>query len=742
MQASTSTTLDCHLTSAIKLRARSLIVIALLCLATYPRALAQSSFVPDGTVHIDATPGHEINTFDPDRALGSSIDVLSHNDIDKVYTPHILQESLSAGWEPITYRNNSELRMAAWHWNEDGSWSDAAHKSGYFTGSTELGEPIRYILSYALPHRGFSTSGDRPLRGPNLTYWKSNPYLTSKFTGESDALHPQWVIVDLGAEKPVNAIRIAWENPYAIAYQVEYWIGKRALDFDEGPLGEWKTFSSGLIKNGHGGIVNLKLSDVPVNTQYVRILMTESSNTCDLHGAGDLRNCVGYAIQDVRLGTADSEGAFAEVEKNLADAPTSYSSSSIDPWHSASDVNATGGYQHSGFDLFFTSGITNNLPAMIPVTMLYGTPEDAAAEIAYVEKRGYPIGYVEMGEEPDGKHAMPEDYAALYIQWAAAIHKVDAKLKLGGPIFEGVNEDIRVWPDAQGRTSWMGRFVDYLKTHGRISDLAFVSFEHYPFDPCTITWKTLYGEPRLMQHILQVWRDDGVPKDVPLMVTESHLANQLTGPMTTIFAALWLADSVGSFFEGGGAAYYHSPIQPQGIQKTCLGWSSWSNFVSDENYNITGYTSPYFAAHMINKEWAQHRSGLHRMFASSTDVKDSDGNILVTSYALYRPDGEWSLMLVNRDETSPHHVRVQFEDSEDKRSAAFSGPVTVTSFGSEQYVWIDDGPNSHADPDHSPVATVVAATSGTIFRLPKASITVLRGKAAGLRLGRLDQSTH
>ena len=132
------------------------------------------------------------------------------------------------------------------------------------------------------------------------------------------------------------------------------------------------------------------------------------------------------------------------------------------------DVNEGGGYQHSGFDLFFTSGLTNNLPAMIPVTMLYGTPDDAAAQIAYIEKRGYPIGYIEMGEEPDGKHAMPEDYAALYLQWATAIHKVDPKLKLGGPIFEGVNEDIRVWPDAQGRTSWMGRFVDYLKSHGRL----------------------------------------------------------------------------------------------------------------------------------------------------------------------------------------------------------------------------------------------------------------------------------
>ena len=55
---------------------------------------------------------------------------------------------------------------------------------------------------------GFATSGDRPVQGPNLSYWKSNPYLTSKFTGESDALHPQWVIVDLKADKPVNAVRI------------------------------------------------------------------------------------------------------------------------------------------------------------------------------------------------------------------------------------------------------------------------------------------------------------------------------------------------------------------------------------------------------------------------------------------------------------------------------------------------------------------------------------------------------
>ncbi|HZR57004.1 MAG TPA: discoidin domain-containing protein [Terriglobales bacterium] len=683
------------------------------------------------TVHVDAMPTHVINSFNPDSALGSSMDVLSHSGIDQVYSPHIVQEALSAGWGPITYRNNSELRMAAWHWTENGTWSDAANKSGYFTGSTELKEPLRYILSYALPHRGFSTSGDTPLQGPNLSYWKSNPYLTSKFTNESDSLHPQWVVVDLKAEKPVDAIRIAWASPYATTYQVEYWVGKDALDFDYGPKGEWKSFSSGTIKNASGGTVVLKLAEAPISTRFVRVLMTESSNTCDEHGAQDIRNCVGYAIREIRAGTIDSSGAFVEVNKIFTDKPTTYTSSSIDPWHSAGDVDATGNYQHSGFDVFFTSGITNNLPAMIPVTMLYGTPEDAAAEIAYVEKRNYNLGYVEMGEEPDGKRAMPEDYAALYIQWATAIHKIDPKLKLGGPVFEGVNEDIHVWPDAQGRTSWMGRFVDYLKSHGHLGDLAFVSFEHYPFEPCAITWKTLYTEPQLMKHILQVWREDGVPKDVPLMVTENHLAANLTGPMTTIFAALWLADNVGSFFEGGGAAFYHSPIQPQGLQDSCLGWASWSNFVADDYYNIRGYTSPYFAAHMINLEWVQHRSGVHRMFPSSNDIKDSEGNALVTSYAVYRPDGEWSIMLVNRDENNPHNIQVVFNDSK-KQNKYFSGPVRLATFGSEQYVWINDGQNSHADPDGPPVATVLPGGSQASFTLPKASVTVLRGKVEGL----------
>ena len=684
------------------------------------------------TIHVDATPGHAVNSFDPDRALGTSLDVQPAGVIDQIFTEPILKEMKSAGWGPITYRNNTELRSLAWHWNENGKWSDPEHKSGYFTGSSEPTEFIREIPSYSLPHRGFTRTGGGPSRltdGDPATYWKSNPYLTRKYTGESDSKLPQWIILDLNEPKQLSAIRIAWAEPYGKSYTVDYWIGKTPLG--RAPSGEWKTIPSGAVTGGKGGTVTMNFAKQPVTARYIRVWMTESSDTCDTHGPGDPRNCAGYAISEVYAGSMDENGMFVDfVQHSSDDKQTATWCSSVDPWHSATDI-LTKGSRHTGFDLFYTSGITNSLPAMIPVAMLYGTPDDAAAQIAYIKKRGYPIGWIEMGEEPDGQRMLPEDYAALYLQFATAIHKVDPTLKLGGPVFEGVNEDIQVWPDAQGRTSWSGRFLDYLKARGRLGDLTFWSFEHYPFEPCSITWEDLYREPQLMSHILKVFREVGVPKSVPLMVTESSISWRLTGPMSQLFGALWLADNIGSFFEAGGGAFYHSPIQPQPVRNTCLGSATWANFIAGPNSEVKGYTSFYYGSRMINLEWVKHGAGVHEMFPASSSIRDDAGNLVVTSYAVRRPDGVWSLMLVNKDESNPHRVRVVLEDSARKKEASFEGPVSMTTFGSDQYVWQEEGNNSHADPSKPPVTYVVSDGSTASFELPKASVTVLRGKVKG-----------
>jgi hypothetical protein len=686
------------------------------------------------TIRVDTTPAHAIN-FDPDLALGSSMDNLPDRTFDAVYTEPLVKEALSAGWGPITYRLYTELTISSWHWNPNGTWSDAAHQSGYFTGSAEPKEPFRRSFGYTLPHRGSTHSDDSATRYSRLTdgapetYWKSNPYLTEKFTGESDSLHPQWIIVDLGTPQDISAIRIAWANPYATKYAVQYWDGDDA--FNKPANGVWTLFPSSEVRDAKGGSVKLKLSRAPVKTRYLRIWMTESSNTCDTHGSGDPRNCVGYAINELYAGNFTATGDFIDlITHSPAQNQTATYVSSTDPWHTAADIEEQ--RVQTGLDLFFTSGFTNHLPAMIPTALLYGTPEDSAAELAYLEKRGYPISYVEIGEEPDGKKTMPEDYGALYLQWATALHRVDPKLKLGGPVFEGFNEDLLVWPDARGRTSWMGRFVDYLKEHGRLNDLTFVSYEHYPFPPCEVSWSDLYREPELVRHMLHVWREDGVPENVPLMITESNLSWALTETMSDLFAALWLADNAGSFLANGGAAFYHSPIQPEPLRAGCHGFGTYGNFVANEKLEIRQHTSQYFASHLINLEWVQHGAGVHWLAPASADVTDQAGHALITAYAAKRPDADWSLMLINKDPTNAHEVNIEFASTDNSAPRHFSGPLTRVTFGAAQYVWHSDAARSHADPDGPPAASTVNVKPGATFTLPPASVTVLRGKLGNL----------
>ncbi len=695
------------------------------------------------TITVDLAPAKAI-PLDPERALGSSLDILPAKTFEKVFSPETIKQSLSAGWGPITYRQNTELSIGAWHWNPHGRWSDEKNESGYFTGhdfpSPDPEGQLRVSYGYPLPHRGNTRNGgashgySRLTDGDLGSYWKSNPYLSAKFTGESDSLHPQWVVIDFAAPQPIDAIRIAWANPFATKFSVQYWQGKDNLpagDAMDKPLsGTWVTFPQGDFASPSANSGVLRLNSAPIRTRYLRVVMMESSNTCDSHGAADPRNCVGYAVNEISAGNFAADGAFVDLVKHIpGDNQTVTLVSSIDPWHSEADRNPNS--VQTGFDLFFRSGYTNRLPAMIPVAMLYGTPEDSAAELAWLRKRGYSISYVEMGEEPDGQYMQPEDYGALYLQWATALHKVDPELKLGGPIFEGVNDDIKVWPDGNGKTSWLGRFVDYLKSHNRLRDLSFVSFEHYPIEPCNVNWSDLYREPEWTRSVLQAWRSDGVTENIPLMNTESNLSWELTEPMQDVMAALWLADSVGSFFQygGPGAVYFHSPIQPEPLRPGCRGYSTYGNFVADEELNIKQYTSQYFASRMINFDWVKHGAGVHQFHPAISAISDDAGNIIVTAYAVTQPSGELSVLLVNKDATNAHRAQIKFSAGAGSAGEQhFDGKISVTTFGAEQYVWHPEGAKSHADPDGPPAASEIAAPADATFTLPRASITVLRGR--------------
>ena len=703
------------------------------------------------TIEVDVTPGHVLNRFVPTETLGAGIDRIATEALDPQLKQPALGKTLAAGWQTVSYRQNTELLVEAWHWNPEGEWTDARGQ-GYFTGSTALGKPIQYSYGYALPRRGFTRndgSGNagfsRLTDGNENTFWKSNPYLAQRFTGEPDSAHPQWVILDLNTPQKIDSLRIVWGAPFATHYVVQYWTGDDPIK--SATKGAWQEFPLGGISAGKGGTETLRLAAQAMAVRYLRIWMTESSNTCDSGASSDPRNCVGYAIKELYLGTTTSDGALHDLIRHTADQEqTTTYCSSVDPWHTSEDL-VTKKQVQPGFDLFYTSGITRGLPAMIPIALIYGTPEDAVAEISYLKKRNYPISFIEMGEEADGQYMLPEDYAALYVQFADALHRLDPALKLGGPSFQGVNKDIEVWPDANGQSSWVRRFVNYLQARNRLSDLSFFSFEHYPLEPCKLTWASLYDEPELLTNIMRTWREDGLAPGTPLLITEGNLASAPSETYMDIFSGLWLADYVGSFLAAGGNGIYYFHYLPIPMEHGCNDSpATFGMFTVDNNYQIQQPLAQFFVAQMMNHEWVQPGKTANQVIPAKADLDDGAGHALVTAYALARPDGEMSLLIVNRDQSVGHKVRVRFRDDTSKTESYFDGSVASIRFGRAQYFWhpavtvflahvghnydssVQTEKDGHADPDGPPLSSELSATKDTLYDLPAASVTVLRGR--------------
>src|ERR1700682_4477471 len=89
------------LMSACKTRAAACILVAM---AVVPLARAQN-------IRVDVTPSHATNTIKPTEALGAGIDRLPYGAADKLFVDDTIKQILSAGWQTVTYRQNTELHV-------------------------------------------------------------------------------------------------------------------------------------------------------------------------------------------------------------------------------------------------------------------------------------------------------------------------------------------------------------------------------------------------------------------------------------------------------------------------------------------------------------------------------------------------------------------------------------------------------------------------------------------------------
>ena len=726
-------------------RTRTHLLCSLVCATVVLQPLPGSAQRPSRIkmVTVSITPGHPANRFIPSHALGAGIDGHDKGDADRQLKPKNIEAMLSAGLKSLTYRLRTELANDVWHWNPQGVWSDPARKEGYWISDSKSDTPIEVSFGYRLPRRGNTIDQgnddgySRLDDGDRGSFWKSNPYLDRSFTREDNSLHPQWIVIEFNEPKLINAARLLWGKPFAMSYRVQYANFDDISDIALNPPGLWRDFPSGvvnirtvvdLLKQPDDSDAILRLSAKPIKTRSIRILMTRSSGSLSEEGM-DTRGRLGFAMREVYLGQVDNSGKFHDEIHHGADrnSQTVMYVSSTDPWHRAGDLDE--GVEQPGFDRVFHSGLTNNLPVLLATGLLLNTPENAANEIHYLKSRGYSFDRVELGEEPDGQYTTPEDFGALYLQWADAIHAVDPNVKLGGPSFQEIQPGDEPPAQRRGNSAWMKRFLNYLRERGRLRDFAFFSFEWYPFDDvCEPVAPQLLRAPNMLTTALSEMERRGLPRSIPWIISEYGYSAFTTRAEISIEGALLNADIVGRFLTLGGDQAFlfgYTPSQSHRDQACTAGNNML--FLMDNNGEILHRFATYFGARLLTQEWTKPGDEWHEVYPATADVTNGKGEAIVTAYAVYRPDRLWSLLVINKDPRNSYQVKVRFLAESRGAASAFAGPVDLYQFSGSQYELNDDKNNPYPTKADPPTHRVVPGNRSSLFELPAYSLTVLRG---------------
>jgi hypothetical protein len=702
---------------------------------------------PSATVTVNFNPGHPANRFTPAHALGAAVDGHDKGIMDLQMSATNIQAMLSAGLNSLSYRLRTELANDAWHWNPIGKWSDKNKIRGYWTSDNTSAGPIEHSYGYRLPRRGNTidqANDDGYSRlddGDQQSFWKSNPYLDRAFTAENNSFHPQWIVIEFAKPELVNTLRLAWAEAFATRYKIQYGNFDDVSDIALSPAGTWQDFPRGVIRDGRGGEVSLRLSPAPIKARWLRILMTESSPTNlqgSTNGADDPRDRLGFAVYELYAGVTDGKGEFHDLIRHSASraGQTIIHVSSTDPWHRESDLDQ--GVEQPGFDRIFRDGLTNGRPVFLPTGLLYDEPENAANEIRYLRARGYKFDRVELGEEPDGQYITPEDFGALYLEWADAIHQVDPNVKLGGPSFQEIMPADPTSRIRLGNSAWLARFLDYLKRRGRASDYSFFSFEWYPFDEvCAPSAPQLASAPGLLVDALHDMELRGLSRRIPWIISEYGYSAFATRAEISIEGALLNADIVGKFLELGGDQAFLFGYTPGYVDRDfpCTAGNNML-FSMDADGNIKHRFATYFGARLLTREWLQPGDEVHEIYPATSNVRNGEGQELIAAYAVHRPDELWSLLLINKDPKRAFQTGVIFRNPLSRSTGGFLGRLDTFQYSSKQYVLGGTAGNPYPvraeEPDHRVIQS--SPSRPPQVSLPPYSLTVIRGALGPLRL--------
>jgi hypothetical protein len=219
----------------------------------------------------------------------------------------------------------------------------------------------------------------------------------------------------------------------------------------------------------------------------------------------------------------------------------------------------------------------------------------------------------------------------------------------------------------------MGRFLDALRTHNRLHEFGFFSFEWYPFDDVCGDVKKQLAETRTVLHrVLAQYRADGVPTSIPWLVTEYGWSSYAAEAEVDLPGAIFNTEFVADFLAEGGAAAYFYGLEPGAIfaePRPCHQYGNLLLFLGDDDHNMRAKLATYHAANLLTRTWLA-RQGIHDLYAVTGTTP------LLRAWGVRRPDGTFAILIINKDANHPVTIRVDNWTD-----------VAVTQFSPREYVW-------------------------------------------------------
>ena len=592
------------------------------------------------------------------------------------------------------------------HWNGTGAYDpngwwtpdNTAYTPGFQGNETYRGT----TSSYGTP--SFLTDGN------NATAWKSHP----------DTYFPnhQWVYVDLLSGQAavsqgltsatVNAVTIVWGTPYATQFTVQAWYNTSGwpVPYQDQPETHWLN-TTAVNVTGTGGTQGVTFS--PVVTRYIRILLTASSVSPAQYSIAEFKCYAG--VNQVSQNVAGSTNNSPNQSWCVA--------SSTDP---ADSLNYLPTFHFEKFMDYIHAFSPAGVP-MITVNYGTGTPQEAAAWVHYANVvKGYGIKYWQIGNETEGSWETggpinTRDYVQRYIEYYDAMKAEDPSIIITGPVAGGFNDSANLYDG----TAVVQDFIAFLHAMGKDSYINALDFHWYPnygnyTDAAalasTSTLDTYKGQ-------LTGWLG-GVANasTIPVLMTEYNVDPGDENFQLRLPEGLWVADALGHFVTDFGNRGYTN------LWDTLNGGSGTTSTTGgDLGYlQVTGgpyqyqERASYWAMQMVAARWSQPGSSASHALLSSTSNQP-----LLAVYADRRPDGDLSLLMVNKDPSNDYAVTVNLSAFTPNASAA------GWRFDSTNYAWTTAAVPYHASPDQAPTTfTQPSVSSSFPVTLGHYSITVLQ----------------